>query len=264
MQDMVAAINKLSYRHSTSKTFSDFVEVSAISFSNAVDKKHFEEREKRYFDILKQYTKEEFNIFPQLLGMLVNHLTDAPKDVLGDLFHELELHNERKGQFFTPFPLCQMMAKVTIGDNPQSIIDQKGFITVSEPSCGTGAMVIAAATELQYQGVNYQQNLYVSATDLDVTCVHAAYVQFSLLNIPATLIHGDTLTLKEYSQWYTPAHILGFWGQKIERSENQRILKEFISSSPAPEIVKPEIKPNDTIPERPKNQKNLGTQLDIF
>ena len=60
MQDMVKAINQLSYRHNTSKVFSDFVEVSAIAVSNAVnavDLAQFEQREKRYMDIVKQYKK---------------------------------------------------------------------------------------------------------------------------------------------------------------------------------------------------------------
>ena len=81
--------------------------------------------------------------------MLVNHLEKCPHDVLGDIFHELELHNERKGQFFTPFPICQMMAKMTLGENAQDIITKKGFVTLSEPACGTGAMIIAATQELQ-------------------------------------------------------------------------------------------------------------------
>jgi len=57
MQDIIKTINQLSYQYSTSKIFSDFVEVSAIALSNAVDKTHFEEREKRYLDIVKQYEK---------------------------------------------------------------------------------------------------------------------------------------------------------------------------------------------------------------
>lgn len=266
MQDMVKAINQLSYRHSTSKVFSDFVEVSAIALSNAVDKPQFEPREKRYMDIVKQYKKEEFNEFPNILGMLVNHLEKRPHDVLGDIFHELELHNERKGQFFTPFSICQMMAKMTVGENAQNIIAQNGFITLSEPACGTGAMIIAAAQELDTQGINYQQNVHVTAVDLDSTCVHAAYVQFSLLHIPAAVVHGDTLTLKEYSQWYTPAHILGGWGQKLEQRNRYQRLLEFITTTPntdkseKPTTTAPKFDP----PPMANKGKGAGTQLRMF
>lgn len=200
--------------------------------------------------------------------MLVNHLEKRPRDVLGDIFHELELHNEQKGQFFTPLPICQMMAKMTVGNNAQNIIAQNGFITLSEPACGTGAMIIAAADELHTQGINYQQNVHVTAIDLDSTCVHAAYVQFSLLHIPAAVIHGDTLTLKEYSQWYTPAHILGGWGQKLEQQNRYNRLKEFVTTSTATTIQpeKPVKAPAPTFdpPSMAGKGKGSGTQLTMF
>jgi type I restriction-modification system DNA methylase subunit len=235
MKDMVQLIHQLAHRHSTYKVYSDFVEMSAIAYSNITDKAQFEKREKRYMDIVKHYTKEEINEFPQLLAMLVNHLEKKPKDVLGDIFHELELHNEKKGQFFTPYPLCQMMAKMMIGENAKSIMDKKGFVSLSEPSCGTGAMVIAATQELRTQGVNYQQNLHVTAVDFDSTCVHAAFVQFSLLHIPATVIHGNTISLEEFSHWFTPAHALGGWSYKLEQRNRIEKLKDLVTNLDAGE-----------------------------
>lgn len=266
MKDIVKLIHQLSHRHSTYKVYSDFVEMSAIAYSNVTDKIQYEIREKRYLDIVQQYKKEEINEFSHLLAMLVNHLEESPKDVLGDVFHELELHNDKKGQFFTPYPLCQMMAKMIIGENSKDIVAEKGFISVSEPACGTGAMVIAAAQELLNQGVNYQQNLHVTAVDLDPTCVHAAFVQFSLLHIPATVIHGNTISLEEYSHWFTPAHVLGGWGRKLEQRNRYNRLKEFITtdnteitSQPAPSTFAPkqEIVSHSSL-------SGFGSQLKLF
>jgi type I restriction-modification system DNA methylase subunit len=263
MQDMVKLIHQLSQRHSTYRVFSDFVEMSAIAHSNATDKAQFETREKRYFDIIKPYQKEEINEFSNLLGMLVNHLDESPKDILGDVFHELELHNERKGQFFTPYPLCQMMAKIVIGENAKNIVAQKGFVSLAEPACGTGA-VIAAAEELRTQGVNYQQSLHVTATDLDSTCVHAAFVQFSLLHIPATVIHGDTLSLKEYSHWLTPAHVMGGWSHKLEQTNRFMKLKEIITNLDAGEKENDVLTPQFNSPPMMGKGSASGTQLTIF
>ncbi len=47
-----------------------------------------------------------------MLGALVYGIEDRLTDILGSVFHELELHNKWTGQFFTPFHLCQMMAKM--------------------------------------------------------------------------------------------------------------------------------------------------------
>jgi hypothetical protein len=44
-----------------------------------------------------------------------------------------------------------------------------------------------------------------------------AYLQLSLLHIPARITHGNSLSLDEFSHWYTPAHILGGWNFKLRR-----------------------------------------------
>jgi hypothetical protein len=43
-------------------------------------------------------------------------------------------------------------------------------------------------------------------------CVHMAYVQLSLLGIPAVVVHGNALSLDVWGVWYTPAHVLVGWG----------------------------------------------------
>ncbi len=130
---------------------------------------------------------------------------------MGRTFHNLELHNKWAGQFFSPDAICQMMAKMTIADSKylEEKIKAKGFVTAQELAGSSGAMVIALTKEIRDAEINYQQHLHVTAIDIDLKCVHMAYAQFSLLHIPAVIIHGDALALKEYSHWYTPAHIIG-------------------------------------------------------
>jgi len=105
---------------------------------------------------------------------------------------------------------------MTMGD-AQAHITGKGFITVSEPACGAGAMVIACAQALREQGVNYQRCMHVTATDLDATAAHMAYLQLSLLHIPAVVVHGNSLAVTEFAHWVTPAHVLGGWDLKFRR-----------------------------------------------
>ena len=209
-------INGLGYRHSPWQTFSDFVEASALSISNSVDWPQREKREDRYMQLIKRYEPKELAVFPQILAELVMALEEAPSDVLGRAFHELELQNKWVGQFFSPYPICQMMAQMTTGDTAPGIIESKGFITAMEPACGSGAMVIAMAQTLKDAGINYQQNLHVTAVDIDLKCVHMAYTQLSLLSIPAVVVHGNSLTLEEHSHWYTPAHIMGGWDWRLK------------------------------------------------
>lgn len=45
-----------------------------------------------------------------------------------------------------------------------------------------------------------------------------AYVQLSLLHIPAVVYHGNSLTVETWSTWRTPAHVLGFWDVRLRRA----------------------------------------------
>src|SRR5580698_5821659 len=158
-----------------------------------------------------------------------------------------------EGQFFSPYPLCRMMAKMTLGDEEdvRARIEARGFVTVQEPCCGSGAMVIALAHEMRELGINHQQHLHVTATDVDPKCVHMAYVQFALLHIPAVIVHGNTLSLEEFGRWYTPAHIMDGWAWKLRReSEAAHEVQDV------PEMPKPE-RPSDDDDHRPPTQLTL-------
>jgi hypothetical protein len=78
-------------------------------------------------------------------------------------------------------------------------------------------MVMALAQALREQGINYQRCLHVTAIDLDPVAVHMAYIQLTLLHIPAVVIHGDTLRGETYSVWRTLAHVLGLWDTTLAR-----------------------------------------------
>ena len=225
------------HKHSTWQVFSDFVEMAAISLSNAIDKRQAESRESRYMEIVKRYAPDDLEQFPRMLAELVNELETKPEDVLGHVFHELELHNKYRGQFFTPYPLCQMMAKMhACNGHAQAIIEKRGFITAAEPACGSGAMVIALAEALRQEGINYQRHLHVTATDVSESCVHMAYLQLSLLHIPAVVVHGNSLSSEEFSHWYTPAHIMGGWAARL-RNRPERPNTEIQSSPERPQTA---------------------------
>ncbi|QHV99255.1 N-6 DNA methylase [Spirosoma endbachense] len=260
MSAMAKAINALAYKHGTYNVFADFCEMAAISFSNAVDKQQYQGRESRYMEMIKKYSAEELNEFPKLLILLANEMEIAPRDVLGELFHELELHNQHAGQFFTPYGLCEMMAKMTFDKGIQRTIDEKGHMTLQEPACGSGAMVIAFAMAMYSYKINYQHCLHVSAIDIDIRCVHMTYVQFSLLHIPAVVYAGNTLTMEMRESWYTPAHIMGGWDWRLRST-----------AKPVPEAailpIKTETVCIDTTPkESPKTARKVANagQLTLF
>ena len=112
------ALTQLGARHGITTVFEDFLMMSATAISNAVDKVHFEEREKLYMEAVQKYSKKELEEFPKLLAGLVCAMepyAEAPVDILGELFHVLNLHNKYNGQFFTPGLVCDFIGKITLG-----------------------------------------------------------------------------------------------------------------------------------------------------
>jgi type I restriction-modification system DNA methylase subunit len=241
--NLIKLIQQLSYRHQIWQVFSDFLELSALAISNSVDWPQREEREKKYSDIIARYDPKEQQIFPELFGELVLALEDpliddGPEDILGWVFHELELHNKWKGQFFTPNSICVAMGEIAVSDHDKTIQDH-GFITVSEPCAGSGALVLGLANAMKRKGYNYCSQMVVTAVDIDIKCVHMAYLQLSLYGIPAVVIHGDTLAVKEYSRWYTPVYILDGWDWKQKcgmttHSKENETAEEPILEAPQP------------------------------
>ena len=218
-KSLVKLLEQVAYNKPISKVFADFVEMSAITIANSCtshrDKK-WDEREKCYLEIIHSYKKEHQLLFPEMFSHLVLELNKreslvGPEDVLGQLYVEFELNEKRKAQMFTPQSVSDLMAFISLGSDIREIIRDRGFLTMAEPACGSGVMVTSMCKAMAKHNLNYQTQLLVTATDIDIICVYMTYVQLSLYGVPAVVIHGDTLTLDEWSRWYTPLHILHGW-----------------------------------------------------
>ena len=235
-------LREAAYGHSLYDVFRDFCEMSAISISNAVDLAQREAREAAYLNVVKKYDAERLALFPQMLSALVEALEVEPSDVLGKTFMELEIANKNMGQFFTPYEVCKVMADLTLDDSLADKVRERGFITVNEPASGAGATVIALTEAMKAKGFNPQTQMHVTAQDLDPRSAHMAYIQLSLLHIPAVVIIGNTLTMQFSSVWRTPAHVMGLWDWKL-RSRPQDAQEQAVLASeelpPAPTPLLP-------------------------
>ncbi|MCA8355611.1 N-6 DNA methylase [Burkholderia cepacia] len=223
MRSLENSITLLGRKYSVERVFSDFVELAALAISNSVDRQHFDTREERYLALIRGYTRDEANQFAHMLSDLTLGLeealaVDGPRDLLGPLFMRLDIRSRSAGQFFTPFEISKLMASMQVGDGND--IRKRGFVTVYEPACGAGGMVIAFANALADAKLNYQQSMHAVCRDIDLRCVHMTYVQLALLHVPACVIHGNGLTDECRSIWATPAHVLGGWNAKLERKRN--------------------------------------------
>lgn len=213
------------YRQHTGKVFADFVEMMALSLRNGVDTRGWQEREDRYLKMAGEYTKEELARFGEAFGRLIMQAEKGFDDVLGKLFMELEQGNDRTGQFFTPYEVCRLTAALSCSD-AETKIEQNGFITLADECVGAGAMVIGVAEHLHSMGINYQQYMFVHARDVDIRAVHMAYVQFCLYHIPAVIVHGNSLSLEVWSEWPTPAYLMGGWAFRLRAAREKDAMEE--------------------------------------
>jgi len=178
------------------KIFEDFIAVSAIAISNACDKGHFEDREKRYMDIIKQYKRDEIEVFTKMFAETVMGLEETPDcDFLGELYMNLDFGSQPAGQFFTPYSVCQLMGAITCNvDELKTKIENQGFVSVSDPACGAGALLVAFANECRRNDINYQQSVLFVAQDIDSTVGMMCYIALSLLGCPGYVVIDNSIT----------------------------------------------------------------------
>ena len=204
-EKLIDEIQMLGQSEGVNTVFTTFLEITANSIAAQMDPEHAEIREARYGEIASSMTPETLEAYVRMFGQLclaVLERQDDPCDILGDIYHKLRLNNEWSGQFFTPDHISRLMAELVTPafENP----DQDGPVTISEPACGSGTLILGSVWVMQKQKFDFQHKSFFVAQDIDIRCVWMAYIQLSLYGIPAVVIHGNTMNMEEWDRWYTP------------------------------------------------------------
>ena len=248
-KEFCSLINRHASRYSRWQIWNDFLYLSAAALANVFPIPEREEREKQYLSVIGRYTAEEQKIFPEMLTIVTLALDENPEqDFLGSLYHRLELQQEQKGQFFTPYDISRFMAEIQFaGGSEKEELERNGYISVNDPACGAGAMLIAFANAAKRNGLNYQKQVLFVAQDIDHTAAMMCYIQLSLLGCPAVVIIGDTLVKPMFHPdnevWYTPFYHLNRWrfSQHSGPEETAEVTREMEESG-MPEETDKEIR----------------------
>jgi len=248
--------------HNLARIWDDWISAMALAISNSVDRRPEvrQRREAEYMEIVERHGSEVMEAFRRMLGMVVAGLEGEPIDLLGGIYMGLELGSNHAGQFFTPSGLCEAMARLLMDpDHIRETIEREGWITIHEPAIGGGATVIPTVRILIEHGYNPSRHLHVVGIDVDWTVLRMAYVQLSLLGVPAVLYVGDTLRAELRDDWYSPVHVLLGWGPRlrarqgdedaqamaalIEATETARDLVDQVTGPPSEPQPEPELEP---------------------
>lgn len=234
---------RLAERHGRHEVWSDFITMSACAVSNASDTRFQKEREAMYMAAVKRYTKDEVDMLAQMLSYVIMALEENPEqDFLGEMFSGLNLHNEWRGQFFTPYHVGSFMAAINI-ESAKEELKQKEYITVNDCCCGAGCLLIAFANEARKAKIDFQNRVVFVAQDLDFTAAMMCYIQLSLLGCKAVVKIGNSLTdpfvpadLEGSNVWYTPMYTCGnlfrFISVMNNKEENDSGREENVSENP--------------------------------
>lgn len=168
----------------------------------------FDKNEAEYMRIVKgcQHPKETMSDLGKMLGSLTAALHVEPIDFIGPVFSVLSASDEM-GQFFTPHHLSYMMAKLIVGD-ARATLGNRRYITLAEPACGVGGMVLATNLVLREQGLDIATQAHWHLVDVDFRAMCGCYLQCALTDTSAIVVHGNTLSLEVRSTNPTPAAIM--------------------------------------------------------
>ena len=227
----VKKINSLCNQRQAWQVWADFVTVAAISIANSVDisGEVHDKREKEYKECIKRLdgVDNAWELFNYVVQALDNN---QEQDFLGGLYMNLDLGSHWHGQFFTPYDICRMMAKISLNggerDAKTEILDH-GYISINDPACGAGATLIAAANQLRNQYINYQTDALFVGQDIDRIAGMMCYIQLSLLGCAGYVVIANTLSnpitgadvlipcpKADQEMWYTPMFASDLWTQR--------------------------------------------------
>lgn len=201
LKKIVSGITEMSGMYHAQQIFNDWIYMASISISNNC--LFNQERENTYMSIASRYSDYQLTQMCEWTAYLAEILEEEISDYLGSIYMMLESGSAKTGQFFTPFHISYLTAKIGMSEYSGE------EVTKYEPSCGGGGMILAAAKVIKELGYNYQEKLRVVAGDIDQQGCLMTYLQMSMLGIPGKVLLGDSLSVNEPSQiWYTPEYLI--------------------------------------------------------
>ena len=227
-KDFVHRLESINPHQHITTTFQDFCHIAALALAQPFYRN--EQLEKEYMHIVQQYEQKQVHGFAELLSTVILALEENPEqDFLGEIFALNGMSRSHKGQFFTPYPIAKMMAKISLSGH-EAIIAQRGYLRVCEPSCGSGVMIIGLRQAMLEGNFNPSAQMLVTCIDIDSLCCNMTYIQLSLLGIAANIVHGDTLSLETHRSLFTPTYFLNDWERRCQSVELHERVLEIIRS----------------------------------
>lgn len=207
------------------EVFSDFITLAASELDMA--RIRTPENIERSREICAKYSESDISNMHELFGLMICALEAKFHDFLGAIFMELELGDDRNGQYFTPYNVQSLLARLLMPDFDETI-RREGFVTVSDPASGAAGMIVAYAEYLLEAGYNPSEQMFGSCIDIDSIAADMAFIQLSLLGIPAEVVTGNALTMQLNRVRYTPVYYINNFEKRLEEQCRIAAMRKYL------------------------------------
>lgn len=222
IKQLLTEFERFAYGQSLHSAFTQLLDWTMLPF-----KKHDSKEE-------QQAAFETYRTHPKVnqlvtLVTIIGELSESFSDPLGELLMQA-ISNGHNGQYFTPEPLCDMMAIMSIGENSEP--NQ----TVCDCACGSGRMLLSAA--------KINRHLLLYGADLDITCCKMALVNMLLNSLQGEIAHMNSLSNDFYigykvSTTLVGIHYLPFYTEFTDPEESRIWLRSLKGNDAKSKFDKP-------------------------
>ena len=200
--DFRQILERIAHRRDLRQVFEAFLCFAACALAAQT-------REQEYLDEAGRWERSDLDLFGQALGALVCEMERRPfEDIIGAYYLDVMVSTKGQqwnGEFHTPKTVCDLIAGMLFGDLSEFPGD--GPITVCEPACGAGAMILALGKACPPE---VRRRLRVTAIDINLHACHMTFINTTLWGIPTRVIHGNALTLECWAAW-SNIHLIAPW-----------------------------------------------------
>lgn len=148
--EFIKVFNEMSARYGRSELWYDYIDMHAIALANTCDLRCRDAREEQYNAIVQKYDEKTVQQFAVLTAITMTAFLENPEqDFLGIVYHNLGLSKSQAGQFFTPYNVGQMMARINMPDS--FVLDKSRILRVNDPCCGAGCLLLAGYNVMREQ-----------------------------------------------------------------------------------------------------------------
>ncbi|WP_162997022.1 N-6 DNA methylase [Mucilaginibacter kameinonensis] len=171
-KQLLTAFERFAYGQSLHSAFVELLDWALLPF------RKWDDAESQNIALEKYRTHPKAQQLVTLIT-LIGDLSEDFNDPIGELYMQA-ISNGFQGQYFTPTPICDMLAIMNLGN------DTKPGQSVCDCACGSGRMLLAAA--------KINRHLHLYGADLDITCCKMALLNMLLNSLTGEIAYMNSLS----------------------------------------------------------------------